>query len=353
MTAARQTGAIDAANTPRLEAWLARELAARAVRVTDAQLLTGGAVQENWRITVTVDDGPRAGTHAWVVRADAAARLPVSLDRASEFAVLAAAFKAGVRVAEPIARCADTSIIGRPFLVQPLLSGQAQARKLVRDPALAEFGARLAGECGAELARIHAIRVPHAELTALPIPLVAPARAEVARMRKTLDGSSEPRPALEYILGWLDTHAPPAPRALSLVHGDFRTGNYLVDGGRLVGVLDWEFAHWGDGIEDLGWFCARCWRFGNDTLHAGGIAPRAALLAGYNAVCDRRVSEAELTYWEILGAARWASIAVLQGDRFRISGDHRLEPALSGLMAPEMELDALDLIALQADKGGR
>jgi aminoglycoside phosphotransferase (APT) family kinase protein len=351
--AARTSSTIDSTTTGRLEAWLARELDARSVRLADARLLAGGAVQENWRIDVAVDGGARTGSHTWVLRADPSAPLPIGLDRASEFAVVAAAFKAGVRVAEPIARCADAGVIGRPFLVQTLITGEAQARRIVRDPDLARFGPALARECGAELARIHAIRVPRADLAQLPIPLVPPARAEVAKLRKTLDGASEPRPALEYIARWLDAHAPPPPPALALVHGDFRTGNYMVEGGRLTGVLDWEFAHWGDGVEDLGWFCARCWRAGNDTLHAGGIAARADLLAGYNALADRRIAESELAYWEILGAARWAAIAVLQGDRYRISGDDRLEPALTGLMPPEMEIDALDLIALQPTHGGR
>ena len=38
-----------------------------------------------------------------------------------------------------------------------------------------------------------------------------------------------------------------------IVHGDFGPQNVLVDGHRIAAVLDWEFAHVGQSIEDLAW----------------------------------------------------------------------------------------------------
>jgi aminoglycoside phosphotransferase (APT) family kinase protein len=180
-------------------------------------------------------------------------------------------------------------------------------------------------------------------LSFLPVPIANPARRVVAELRTALDGASAPRPALELILAWLDRNAP-EPKAVTLVHGDFRTGNYMVDAGALTAVLDWEFAHWGDPREDLGWFIARCWRFGNDEKVAGGIARFASLLAGYNELAEHKVSAAEVQYFEVQAAARWAAISLLQGDRFIRGGERSLELALTGLMPPEMELDALDII---------
>jgi len=128
------------------------------------------------------------------------------------------------------------------------------------------------------------------------------------------------------------------------VHGDLRTGNYMVDAGKLTAILDWEFCHWGDPREDIGWFIARCWRFGNDAKVAGGIARFASLLDAYNDSARVRVTAAEVQYFEVLAAAKWATIALLQGDRFLRGGERSLELALTGLMPPEMELDALDII---------
>jgi aminoglycoside phosphotransferase (APT) family kinase protein len=327
-----------------LAGWLARELGAAGVEIADAGLLAGGAVQQNWRLDVAIEGGARSGRHSWVLRTDAAARLAVSLDRVAEFRTIATAHDAGVLVAEPIAVCEDVAIVGAPFAVQAFVAGSAQGRRIVRDPALATFGEPLAAEIGRQLARIHAIRPAAGVLPFLPVPIGNPARRVVAELRAGLDGASAPRPALEFVLGWLDANAP-EPVALTLVHGDFRTGNYMVDDGRLTAILDWEFAHWGDPREDIGWFIARCWRFGNDAKVAGGIARFAALLDGYNEVASTKVTAGECQYFEVLAAARWAAIALLQGDRFVKGGERSLELALTGLMPPEMELDALDVIA--------
>ena len=335
---------LDPQNLAPLEAWLKDAIAAESVRIDKADLLPGGAVGENWRIDVEVADGLHAGRQSWIVRTDPPARMDVSLNRADEFAVITAAFEAGVKVARPIA-CSQTSdVIGAPFMIVGAVAGTAQARRIVRDPNLADFVPALIGALGKELALIHATKPPREDLSFLSLPDEAPAKTAVARLRDLLDQASEPRPALEWIVTWLDDHAPDT-ETIVLCHGDYRTGNYMIDDGKLTGILDWEFAHWGDAREDLGWFCARCWRFGGDDKPAGGIATREDLLAAYNAGAERSVALPELAYWEVLAAARWAAIALQQGERHLSGREPAIELLLTGMMAPEMELDALQAIA--------
>lgn len=330
------------AKTEALESWLRAELEAPSLKIARAELLGGGAVQENWRLDVLIDDGLRAGANRWVLRTDAAARLSVSLERSAEFAVLRAAHAAGVLVAEPVARCTDEGVIGAPFLVQTFLQGEAQANRLVRAPDLETWGPKVAAELGEQLALIHSIRpeAPLADL--LPMSEGQSSKKEVAKLRTAFATLGEPRPALEYVLAWLDKHAPDSPERIGLVHGDFRTGNYMVEDGELVCVLDWEFAHWGDPDEDIGWLCARCWRFGRNDRPVGGIAQRDVLYAAYERRAGRALDPRRIHYWEIMAAAKWAGIAVLQGDRYRRGGESSVELALTGLMASEVELEALD-----------
>jgi Phosphotransferase enzyme family len=92
---------------------------------------------------------------------------------------------------------------------------------------------------------------------------------------------AEPRPALEIGLRWLAAHRPEGS-ADALVHGDFRTGNLIVGQDGLRGVLDWELAHRGDPMHDLGWLCTKAWRFGSANP-VGGFGARADLMAGYAA----------------------------------------------------------------------
>ncbi len=333
--------ALAAGQFERLESWAAAALGARSVEIARAERLAGGAVQENWRIDAIVADGDYEGPQRWVLRTDAEASLVVSLDRTAEFGVIAAAHRAGIKVATPIARCEDASVVRAPFLLQAYVDGRAQARQLTRDPALGEWGPTLARELGIELAKIHQIRAGHTELGFLPQPMLPPAKSEVGRLRAALDKAGEPRPALEYVLAWLHENDPGADQ-LVLVHGDYRTGNYLVADGHLAAVLDWEFAHWGDRHEDIGWFFAKCWRFGNDHLEAGGIARPSDFLDGYRSVAGNAIDESQLPYWQVLAAAKWAAVSVLQGDRYRIGGEDSIELALTGLMTSELELEALD-----------
>jgi aminoglycoside phosphotransferase (APT) family kinase protein len=333
---------LDPGNLEPIAAWLRQALETPSLELTGAVLLGGGAVQENWRLDVVIAEGPRAGMHLWVLRTDAAARLSVSLDRTAEAFAVKLAFDAGVKVPEPVARCEDAGVIGAPFAVQTYVSGDASARRLVRDAGVNEWGAALAGELGAQLARIHGIRPIDANADRLPVSTGQTGRVEVAKLRAALAHAGEPRPALEYILAWLDRNAPPAPAETVLVHGDFRTGNYLVEDGRLTGILDWEFAHWGDPDEDLGWICAACWRFGRNDRPVGGIAQRAPFYEAYARHSGRQVEPKRVHYWEIMAAARWGGIAALQGDRYRVGGEESIELALTGLMPSELELEALD-----------
>lgn len=345
---------LDPDNLQPLEAWLAAVLGADKVAIEKAELLGGGAIGENWRIEAKVTNGPRAGVHKWVLRTDAVSRIAMSHDRANEFACLKSAHEAGALVPEPIAVCRDAALIGAPFMVAGLLNGEAQGRKLVRDPMIERHGDALGERLGSELAKIHSVRPPCAALDFLSVPETSPARIQVAQMRANMDTLSQVRPALEYILAWLDEHAPPKHRVV-LCHGDFRTGNYLVQGARLTGILDWEFCHWGDPHLDIGWFCARCWRFGADAREAGGIAAREAFYRGYNAQSATPLDAQQIPYWEVLAAARWAVVALLQGERHISGSEPSIELLLTGAMAPEMEYDALRDIAAQnsLSPGGR
>lgn len=331
---------LDPDNTAPLEVWLAETLGAGRVAIDKAELLSGGAIGENWRLDVQVRGGPREGAHAWVLRTDAATRMAMSHERANEFACLEAAHAAGVLVPEPVADCADSGLIGAPFMIVGYTPGFAQGRAMVRDPAVEERGDALAEALGAELAKIHAIRPPRKGLEFLTVPEKSPALVQVETMRANLDRVSRPRPALEYVLGWLEKNAPLKGEVV-LCHGDFRTGNYMAQGARLTGILDWEFCHWGDAHLDIGWFCAPCWRFGAEAREAGGIGSREAFYRGYNARAQTPLDAGQVPYWEILAAARWAVVALLQGERHITGGEPSLELLLTGLMAPEMEYDAL------------
>jgi len=320
----------------RLRDWLAAASEDAALRITGAKRLSGGAIQQNWALDVETASGPQR----WVLRTDSAAVLAVSLPRTAEYALLRAAWDQGVTVPQPLFCCADASVTGAPFFVMRRVDGIALGPRVVKDATLGGERERLAEALGRELARIHRIRPPREDLAFLGDPAPDPARAAIAAMRERLDEAGTPRPVLEWGLRAAERHAPP-PLPPVLVHNDYRTGNIMLDAGGVTGVLDWEFAAWGDPHTDLGWLCAKCWRFGNVAQEAGGLGPRESLYAGYEAEAGHPVDRARMPFWELMAHLRWAVIAADQAMR-HISGEERsLELALTGHIVPELEWDIL------------
>lgn len=318
----------------RLAAFIAAASGAHDVRIDRYERMTGGAIQENFALDACID----GCDVALVLRKDAPSRVAVSRTRADEFALLRAAFAAGVSVPEPLWASDDPAIVGAPFFVMRRAGGTAIGRRIVRDETLGGDRTTLGARLAEQLARIHAIRPPRPDLAFLGAPQTA--HAFIADAYAFLDRTGRIEPALELGLRWLDLNAP-APGDTVLLHRDFRTGNYLLDADGITAILDWEFAGWGDPHEDIGWFCAWCWRFGADDREAGGIGTRAAFYAAYERAGGGRVDDACVRYWEIYAHARWAIVARQQTDRHQRGEQRSLELLLIGTLEPELDDELL------------
>ena len=337
----------DGARRAALARFLAVASGARACEITALAPLAGGAIQENWGLDAHFASGTLDGAQRLVLRAAGETGVPSSLDRLQEFAVLKAAFAAGVTVPEPLFACPDPSVFGKPFFIMRRAEGTAAAHRITRDPMLDPVLPAIAAQLGGELARIHTIRPPRSDLDFLTPYEKSGPEHQIAAFRDYLDTHPSPRPVLEWGIRWLETHAPP-PAEPVLCHHDFRTGNYLLDGAKLTGILDWEFAGWGDPHEDIAWFCSMGWRFARLDREAGGIADRAPFYSGYESESRRAIDPVRVHFWEVLASVRWAVIALQQSDRQMLGGERSLDLALTGRRASECELAILMLL----DRGG-
>jgi aminoglycoside phosphotransferase (APT) family kinase protein len=324
----------------RLAQFLAAAGGAKAVDISRLWPLRGGSVQQNWGFDARFSGGVLDGDQRLVLRTGAATGLAESLARVEEFAVLKAAFAAGVTVPEPLFACEDTGVWGKPFFVMRRATGTTAADRITGDAALDPALPAIAEQLGRELARIHTIRPPRSDLAFLAPYTEVGAAHQIACFRTYLDRHSEPRPVLEWGIRWLETHAPP-PTQPVLCHHDFRTGNYLVYRAALTAILDWEFAGWGDPHEDIGWFCCKSWRFARLDRDAGGIADRAPFYRGYESQADLAIEPLRVRFWEVLASVRWAIIALKQRDRYMFGGERNLDLALTGRRATECELEIL------------
>jgi hypothetical protein len=108
----------------------------------------------------------------------------------------------------------------------------------------------------------------------------------------------------------------------------------------LRGVLDWELAHRGDPMQDLGWLCTKAWRFGS-AAPAGGFGTRADLMSGYADGGGTPPDEATQRWWELYGTVRWALLCRRQAERYLTGGEASIELAVLGRRVCEQEFDVL------------
>ena len=331
---------------PAADAWqaaLQRQAATwhpRAVRVAALQRLSGGASQESWRFELYAADDRRLDTlvlrRAPPGSARRAAGNPTLADEAQ---LIAHAAAAGVPVPPLLAVLQPGQALGDGYLMRNV-PGETLGRHVVDDPGLAEARRRLARQCGQALARIHAI-----DPAGLPATLRrAPAAGELAHYAAQHRARGWAKPVFELALRWLADHLPPEPDRLCLVHGDFRTGNLIVGTEGLRAVLDWELAHVGDPMEDLGWLCVPSWRFGRLDLPVGGFGTRDELFAGY-AEAGGRVDPDRVRFWQLLGTLKWGLICESMAQAYLSGDEPSVERAAIGRRASETEIDLLDQLA--------
>ena len=305
-----------------------------AVSVEGVRRLSGGASRETWSFDAVTDDGAR---HRLVLRRDPGAAVGRS-ERSVEFALLDAAHDGGVATPRVWFLLEAEDGLGSGFVMERV-EGETIARRILRDDTYAAARPKLARQCGEQAARIHAL-----DPARLPVLPVQGAREQIELYRGYLDGFGEPHPAFELGFRWLAEHAPPDPPHPALVHGDFRNGNLVVGPDGLRAVLDWELAHLGDPVEDLGWLCVKSWRFGVTDQRVGGFGSVDDLLTAYRSAGGRDVDAVELGYWEAMGTLKWGVICEIQAFTHLEGAVRSVELATLGRRVAEMEWDLLDLI---------
>jgi aminoglycoside phosphotransferase (APT) family kinase protein len=115
------------------------------------------------------------------------------------------------------------------------------------------------------------------------------------------------QPMAEAVLAWLRAHCPEAPK-VTVVHGDYRIGNFLCEGDQITAILDWELVHLGDPHEDLGWMCQRTFRPGTPLICT--LIPREELYQRYERGTGIEVQPKLVHFYEVLGLFKFYVIDV-------------------------------------------
>jgi aminoglycoside phosphotransferase (APT) family kinase protein len=235
-----------------LTAWLGEELRDPGLRIDGLRRTSVGYSRENWVFDAAWQADGKAHTQAFIARRDPAGSV-LDTDRRLEFAILRAL--AGTDVPVPKVRWldADGTRLGRPSIVMNLADGVCDYMVLNGERPL-DRRLAIAHRLYDRLADIHRLdwrALGLDEILENPGNRAALAvldywEAELRRVQL------EPEPELELVIAWLRERAPDND-VVTLVHGDFKPGNVLMQGDEVTLVLDWETAHLGDPLEDIGW----------------------------------------------------------------------------------------------------
>jgi aminoglycoside phosphotransferase (APT) family kinase protein len=247
------------------------------------------------------------------------------------------AYGAGVPSPQVLHVLDEQDSLGTGFVMNRV-EGETIPRKILRDPEFAQARPTLARQIGEILSRIH--KLPH---DALPKLRTMTASIEIDEMQRDGRAMGKPRPVFEYALRWLRDHDPGPASQITLVHGDFRHGNLMIGPDGIRAVLDWELAHLGDPMEDLGWVCVNSWRFGEIDKPVGGLGSREQMFEGY-AAAGGRVDPDRVKFWEVMGTLRWGVMCCGMMQRFRDGPEHSMERAMIGRRSSETEIDLLRLL---------
>jgi aminoglycoside phosphotransferase (APT) family kinase protein len=219
---------------------------------------------------------------------------------ADEWPVLAAAFAAGLPVAEPIWLEPAETTLGPPLLITRKLPGSAPGDWRGFYEPIDRRTAAAAMQLARELGRLHSLDVRALDLPGYP---AAPAQDRLLReidyrWSKWQQDTLQPYPVIDCAFARLRRECQSGLGGPALVHGDVLPHNLLVDDGRLTGLLDWEFAHIGDPAEDLA-YCRAA---------VSAALPWGDFLAAYQDAGGAAVDERRLAIFGLFALVRNSSL---------------------------------------------
>lgn len=291
----------------RLAAFLQRQLPhAPDIRIDGLAPVSGGNARKAWSFDLNfcVDDGHTDLPCIMLMQAQAG---QLESDLTAEFKVIAALENTGVPAPRALWIDEDGSSLGAPTIVMERVFGVTDILAL-RAPEPAGRNLAVALDFADAAAKLHRVDLHGLDFLDTPTPQSAAAEQIALWETQFLKHRMEPHPAIAFAFQWLKSHQPVAER-ISLVHGDYRFGNFLFEGERITALLDWEMAHLGDPVEDIAWAYRALW---TPEMHL----PLDGFVARYEAAGGPNVRLENLLFYRLFGEVKHAVISLTAARSF-------------------------------------
>ncbi|MEQ8268325.1 MAG: phosphotransferase family protein [Parvibaculum sp.] len=304
---------------PRIAAYLAHRMpAASDIEVSGVSRIHGGASRETFRLRASWREGGATASRALILRRDPVASL-IETERDLEYNAYRAFHPTGLPVPEPLYLETDLSWLDRPFFVM---------EQIENCQAGSAFNAEPYGDKAEKIGRQfwqHLGHIAAADPAAIgfsknmePIAPDASWKRELAKWEKVIDEDElVPQPVARAAIRWLHRNPPPASPKIAVVHGDYRTGNFLFDGeGNIRAILDWEMCHLGDPLEDVAWAADPLWAFERPE-RPGGMIHRDEAFRIWEEASGLKIDPVRLRWWEIFNSLKGLAIWISAGKEYQ------------------------------------
>ena len=320
-----------------LEKVLTQKLSEESIagEIFDLEPLTGGASKEIWKFELKT----KAQTEKYILRRGSGIEGPLAIKTSDEAKIQKIVKSLGASVPEIVSVSSLEEPLGDAYIMK-FVEGESIARKILRDDEYKNALKNLAFECGESIAKIH-----QADISEFPFLPRKSVSDQINDLYNTYVSFNQHSPVFEYTYLWLKEQSFGEIND-SLVHGDFRLGNIIVSQMGLESIIDWELAHIGNPLQDLGWICGNSWRFGNTNKVVGGFGNIEDLLDGYNSISDYKVDTKTVRAWQVFGTFRWGVICLIQASAHLTGSVNSVEKAAIGRRVSETEIDIVDLLFL-------
>jgi aminoglycoside phosphotransferase (APT) family kinase protein len=302
----------------RLTAYAASRMPhARDVHATGLDRIHGGASRETYRFRLAWRDDSGEFERRMILRRDPPGSL-IDTDRANEFAAYRAFHGSSVPVPEAIWLEEDARHLDHPFFVMEELAGFDASPQNIAG--LSQHHEKLAQQKWSILGEIARAEPEKLGLVGVmkPVELKDAWRRELDYWTGVIDTDQlAPQPIMRAAIRRLRRSPPPAPARLHVVHGDYRTGNFLYDReGNVRGILDWEMAHLGDPLEDLAWSLNRVWCWARDG-RVGGLCAKERAIRIWEEASGLRADPEALRWWELFSSVKGQAIWISSGREYQ------------------------------------
>ncbi len=303
----------------RLKAYLQEQITDIEIKeIRDLRRIHGGASRETYRFEMVYLDSGIEQKRGLIVRRDPVGSL-IDTDRALEFVAYQSFYDTKVPVPMALILEEDEKWLDRPFFIMEEIA-DCESASPFGEPPYAKSAKQIGEQFWSILGQIAARDVDATDMpSVVDVPQLENCWSRELNYWEGVinDDELEPHPLLRAAIRYLRRNPPAPPEKLSIVHGDFRTGNFLYDDrGNIKAILDWEMAHIGDPHEDLGWAMNELWSYKNPQVPCGLIDSELAISI-WEQSSGISFNEETFRWWKLFNTVKGLSIWISSAKEYQ------------------------------------